>query len=343
MSIDFRSDTLTSPDERMRKAMSEAVVGDDVFMEDPTIKLVEGKVAQLTGKAGALFVPSGTMGNLIAAVVHSEGLYSEIMIGDKSHTALYEVGGTSIVARSFVRQLPNNADGTISLDVISRSVQGVNVHYTTTRALFLENTHNALGGKVLPLEYLLKVRELCDQHKIALHCDGARVWNAATALGVAPKVLLDPFDTASVCLSKALGAPVGSVVVGSIAFIDKARRARKMLGGGLRQAGILAAAGLFALDHMYERLREDHAMAATFAKQLTALGLSVVEPQSNIVLFTVGDAVKRTVFLEKCAQRGLKLIGMGVDYVRAIPHYGNTDQDVTDAVKIIGDILASGI
>ncbi len=332
--VDFRSDTLTVPNEEMRLAMASAVVGDDVFGEDPTIIELEEEVAKLAGKEKGLFVPTGTMGNLICQIIHAGGLFSEIIVGDCSHIALFEVGGGAIAGRAHLRHVANADDGTIPLDVLRRSIRSKNVHFPTTRAICLENTHNAKGGKVLSLEYIASVRSLCDEHGIALHLDGARLWNAATALQVAPSDILKHFDSASLCLSKALGAPVGSVVVGTRAFIDEARRARKMLGGGMRQAGIVAAAGLFAVRKMYTRLSDDHAMARQMAQGLSSIGITVIPPESNIVIWHI-EPSKCSKFIDLCASQGLKLVIMAEGRIRAIPHYGNTSDDVERALKVI--------
>jgi threonine aldolase len=337
--IDFRSDTLTAPDAAMRQAMANAEVGDDVFVEDPSVNELERYTAELLGKERGLFVPSGTMSNLIAMMIHGQKLFSEIMVGDVSHTSCFEVGNASIVGRALLRQLPTNDDGTIDIAVIKRSIQTTNVHNTTTRCLVLENTHNAKGGRVLPLGYLKEVADVCSEHNIKMHCDGARIWNAAIALGVEPKDLLEHFDTASVCMSKGLGAPLGSVLVGSAEFIAEARRARKMLGGGMRQAGVIAAACLYALKHLYARIADDHFMAKTLAEGVAEIGLPVLPVETNIVIWQVNPA-DRAAFIDKCAERGLKVIAMGpLGNVRAIPHYGNTMADVKAALDIIRDIV----
>jgi len=220
MVLEFRSDTFTMPNDEMRQVMASAIVGDDVFVEDPTINELEEEVAKISGKEKGLFVPSGTMGNLICQMIHAGGLFSEIIIGDCSHIALFEVGGGAIVGGASQRHVPNAEDGTIPLDALRKAIRGKNIHYPTTRAICLENTHNAKGGKILPIEYIASVRSLCDEHGIALHLDGARLWNAAIALQVPPAEILKYFDSASLCLSKALGAPVGSVIVGSKSFIE---------------------------------------------------------------------------------------------------------------------------
>lgn len=332
---DFRSDTLTSPDAAMRRVMAEAPVGDDVFVEDPTVLALEAHVAALLEKERALFVPSGTMSNLIAAIVHGAGLHSEIIMGDAAHTVLHEGGGAAAFGGVHPRQLVTQPDGTIALEDLAQAIQNSkDVHVCDTKAIFLENTHNKKGGKVLPMEYLASVRALCDQHGLQLHCDGARLWNASIALGVSPAEVARPFDTLAVCCSKGLGAPAGSLIVGPAAFIQSARRVRKSLGGGMRQVGIIAAGALYGVQHMYARLAEDHAMAKTLAEGIAGAGFEVIPPQSNIVLWDVG-AARRPAFLEHCASNGVRLVGMGAGAVRAIPHYGNTTGDIQKALAVI--------
>jgi len=331
--IDLRSDTLTTPDAGMRAAMQEAPVGDDVFGEDTSILTLEAKMAKACGKEKALFVPSGTMGNLICALIHGEGLFSEIIMGSDSHTANWEAGGASVLGRVFVRQVQNNADGTLPLDKLEGSIQYPNIHNGITRAIFLENTHNACGGAVLPMEYVNQVRAICDKNKIILHCDGARAWNAAVALGIDISDVLKPFDTASLCLSKGLGAPVGSVVVGSAAFIDKARHVRKMLGGGMRQAGIVAQGANYAFDNLYGRMKEDHANASLLGKLLSeGSSFKVVTPQSNIVVFTVAaDDATRDKFVAACAAENVKVVAWKqTGSVRAVAYYGITTADIEE-------------
>ena len=339
--INLRSDTFTSPDDGMRAAMAKAVVGDDVFGEDASINALEAKLAKATGKERALFVPSGTMGNLICALIHGEGLFSEIIMGSDAHTANWEAGGASVLGRVFVRQVTNNADGTLPIEKLEASIQYPNIHNGITRAIFLENTQNACGGAVLPMEYIEKVRALCDKNKIILHCDGARAWNAAVALGISIADVLKPFDTASLCLSKGLGAPVGSIVVGSADFIAKAKHVRKMLGGGMRQAGIIAEGANYAFDNLYSRMGEDHANARLLAKLLVEKAkFSVVTPQSNIVVFTVADSdKKRDEFVDACLKENVKVCAWKqTGSVRAVVYYGITAADIEEAVVRITTI-----
>ena len=271
--IDMRSDTVTLPSDAMRQAMATAACGDDVMGEDPTVNELERRMAELCGKEAALFVTSGTMGNLIATMVHCQGLFAEVICGDISHTCLYEVGSVASICHAHQRQVHTNPDGTLPLSGIEDVIVHGDIHATTARLLILENTHNKCGGRVLPLDYVRQCRALCDKHHMAMHCDGARLWNAAVALHLPVKTLCEAFDSVSLCLSKGLGAPVGSVLVGSKKFIADARQCRKLLGGGMRQAGILAAAGIFALDNMFARLQQDHDMAAFLGQRLSGMGV----------------------------------------------------------------------
>ncbi|HBY95842.1 MAG TPA: threonine aldolase, partial [Chloroflexi bacterium] len=236
--IDLRSDTVTFPTPAMRQAMAKAEVGDDVYGEDPTVNRLEALAAEMLGKEAALFVPSGTMGNLVCLLTHC-GRGDEVIMGDRAHTYLFEAGGSAAVGGIHPRVLPNQSEGTLDLEQVRDAIRSENVHHPRTKLLALENTHNRAGGTVLPLDYIASARAICDEHGIALHCDGARLWNAAVFLGESPAAVAAPFDSLSVCLSKGLSAPVGSLVVGSAVFVREARRARKQLGGGMRQAGVL--------------------------------------------------------------------------------------------------------
>jgi threonine aldolase len=281
---DFRSDTVTRPDAGMRSAMAEALVGDDVFGDDPTVKRLEAELAGRLGKEAALFVPSGTQSNLIALMAHCER-GDEYLVGQQAHCYRWEAGGAAVLGSIQPQPIENQADGTLRLADIEAAIKPDDPHFARSRLLALENT---IGGKVLPIAYMEEAAALARRHGLACHLDGARVFNAAVALGEPVARLARPFDTVSVCLSKGLGAPVGSVLVGSAALIAKARRLRKMLGGGLRQVGILAAAGLYALEHNVDRLAADHANAKTLALGLGKLpGVTVAEPDTNIVFVEI--------------------------------------------------------
>ena len=284
--IDFRSDTVTKPTPAMRVAMSEAVVGDDVYCEDPTVIALETRVASMFGKESALFFPSGTMSNLCATLTWCNSRGSEIIVGDKSHMFLFEQAGASQFGGISYRTLPNKNDGTMDIERIQLAIREEDIHEPQTQLICIENTHNACGGKVLPLSFLKELRILSLKTSVPVHVDGARIWNALTAMQVQPSVLGKYSDSLSVCLSKGLGAPVGSLLVGSADFIAKARRIRKALGGGMRQAGIIAAAGLVALDDFEAGiLQHDHIRTRKLADALAELPIFDVYPVETNILF----------------------------------------------------------
>lgn len=335
--IDLRSDTVTKPSPAMWQAMANAEVGDDVFGEDPTVNRLEALTAELLGKEAALYVSSGTMGNLIAQLTHC-GRGEEVIVGDQAHTYIYEAGGSAAVGGIHPRAITTNEDGSLSLNKVQDAVRdATNPHYPRTKLLVLENTHNRMGGRVLTLSYLQEARALCDENGIAFHCDGARMWNAAVAAGVSAAEMAKPFDTLSVCLSKGLAAPIGSVVVGSKPFIQEARRARKLVGGGMRQAGVIAAAGVVALTEMQERLADDHANAKLFADGIAALGYHVThEVETNIVIFE--QAANGTTPAARAAQweaQGVRLLPIGGQRFRAVTHYGIEEADIREALQVI--------
>ncbi|MCL1635711.1 low-specificity L-threonine aldolase [Luteimonas sp. SX5] len=282
--IDLRSDTVTLPSPAMREAMARAEVGDDVYGEDPTVNALQQRLAGDLGFKAGLFVPSGTQSNLLALMSHCQR-GDEYIVGMDAHTYKYEGGGAAVLGSIQPQPLPQAADGTLPLDAIERAIKPDDAHYARTRLLCLENTWH---GRALPQAYLAQARALCDRRGLALHLDGARLFNAAVSQGVEARTIAQHFDSVSVCLSKGLGAPVGSVLVGTQALIDKARRLRKMAGGGMRQAGILAAAGLYALDYNVARLADDHARAARLAEGLRDLpGLQVTAQHTNMVFIDV--------------------------------------------------------
>lgn len=285
---DFRSDTVTAPDAGMRAAMAEAPVGDDVYGEDPSVGALEARVAELTGKAEGLFLPSGTQSNLVALMTHCER-GDEFIAGQEAHSYKYEAGGAAVLGSIQPQPIENAPDGSLPLDKIAAAIKLDDMHFARTRLLALENT---IGGRVLPQAYVDDAVALARANGLATHLDGARIFNAAVASNRAAHELTAPFDTVSVCLSKGLGAPVGSVLVGSEAFIARARRLRKMVGGGMRQAGILAAAGLYALENNVARLAEDHRRARRLAEGLARHGALKVEmPQTNIVFLRADPAI----------------------------------------------------
>jgi threonine aldolase len=285
---DFRSDTVTRPGAGMRAAMATAEVGDDVFGDDRTVQRLEARVAEMLGKQAGMFVPSGTQSNLSALMSHC-GRGDEYIAGQDAHCYSHEAGGAAVLGSIQPQPIAHRPDGTLALDDIAAAIKPDDMHYARTRLLALENT---LGGRVLPLDYMRAATELAHARGLSTHLDGARLFNAKVALGVTADAVAAGFDSVSVCLSKGLGAPVGSVLVGSADLIAKARRIRKMLGGGMRQAGILAAAGLYALDNNIERLADDHANATALAEGLSGFqALTVEMPQTNITWVTVDPGV----------------------------------------------------
>ena len=278
--IDLRSDTVTRPGPDMRAAMAAAEVGDDVYGDDPTVNRLQARAAELFGHEAALFAPSGTQSNLIALLTHCQR-GDEYIVGQEAHTYKYEAGGGAVLGSIQPQPIAHQPDGSLALADIVRAIKPDDFHFARSRLLALENT---LGGRVLAPAYLDAATELAHRHGLATHLDGARICNAAVKLGISPREAVRGFDSVSVCLSKGLGAPVGSVLCGSQAFIQQARRWRKMLGGGMRQAGILAAAGLYALEHNIARLSEDHENAARLARGLADIAeIKVTMPDTNIL------------------------------------------------------------
>ena len=344
MSIDLRSDTVTPPTERMREAMAGAEVGDDVYGEDPTVKRLEQMAAERTGKPAALLVASGTMANLVCQLVHcNRG--DEMILGDQSHIFYYEQGGSAALGGIHPRTVPNRPDGTIDLEQIEAAVRTEDVHFPRSRLLVLENTHNRCSGSPLNVGYMNRVSDLTKRCGLKIHVDGARLFNAAVALGCPAADLVAAADSVSFCLSKGLAAPVGSLVCGSRAFVDAARRARKVLGGGMRQAGILAAAGIVALDEMVDRLAEDHANAQRLARGLARINGITADPsrvQTNIVFFEIADRRLTAADLATAlAEAGVKLLALDPFRLRAVTHYPLTAQDIDAALAAIERVLTA--
>jgi threonine aldolase len=342
--IDLRSDTVTKPTPEMWAAMAKAEVGDDVYGEDPNINRLEAKAADLLGKEAALFVPSGTMGNLVSILAHSQR-GEEVILGDQAHTFLLEAAGISVVGSLQPRPLPNQPDGSIRLEDIAAAVRPDDPHHPVTSMIILENTHNRCGGAVLPQAYLAAVGTFARSHGLKLHLDGARLFNASAASGIAPAEIAAPFDSVTFCLSKALCAPVGSVVVGSGDFIYRAHRARKMLGGGMRQAGIVAAAGIVALDSNISRLTEDHARATRLAQmlaQIPGLQIDSLTPPTNMVYLNLAEEVPASA--REVAQMLLpfhvKVHVVSERRIRLVTHYWITDSGVDRAVEGFRQVLA---
>lgn len=338
--IDLRSDTVTLPSEAMRDAIRRAELGDDVFGEDPTVNRLEQMAAERVGKEAGLLVPSGTMGNLASILTHC-GRGDEVILGDRCHTFLYEAGGISALGGIHPHTVPNQPDGTLRLEEIEAAIRPDNVHFPRTRLICLESTHNRCSGAVLTSEYMAEVGDLARRHGLAVHLDGARIFNAAVALNVDARELARHVDSLSFCLSKGLAAPIGSVICGSKAFVAEARRTRKILGGGMRQGGIIAAAGVVALETMIDRIHEDHANAGRLAQGIARIeGLSIdpARVQTNIVYFdVVGEGASAETLVKKLAERGLKILSVGPRRLRAVTHYGITAQDIDRAISALSD------
>ena len=335
--IDLRSDTVTEPTPEMREAMAKAAVGDDVYGEDPTVNQLQELSAKMLGKEAALFVPSGTMGNLAAILAHC-GRGDEIILGNRSHTYLYEVGGVSALGGVHTYIVENRADGTIAYDEIVAAIRPKNDHFPITRVICLENSQNRCGGSVLSVEYSQEVGRIAKDQGLILHIDGARIFNAAVALGVSPAKLVASADSVTFCLSKGLCAPVGSVICGDEVFIQKVQRARKMLGGGMRQAGVLAAAGIVALEAMVDRLGEDHRRARLLAETLAALpGLSLVyeTPATNMIFLrlTAEASISGEELVRSFADRGIKISVSEDGQMRLVLHYWIDDDALTQVIN----------
>ncbi len=336
MATDFRSDTVTRPTPGMRAAMAAAEVGDDVLGDDPTVIALEAEVAELLGFEAALFLPSGTQSNLVGVMTHcARG--EEYIVGQEAHTYRYEAGGAAVLGSVQPQPLNNAADGTIPLPDIEAAIKPDDAHFARTRLVALENT---IGGKVLPAGYASAVRELADSRGLAMHLDGARLWNAAVKQNVPPRAIAQGFDSVSVCLSKGLGAPVGSVLCGGRDFIKAARRWRKMLGGGMRQAGIIAAAGRYALANNIARLAEDHANAARLAAGLAKhADLAVAPAVTNMVFVVVPDKIAAP-FAAHLAADGVRPYGTARQ--RWCTHLDVSTADVDAAIASVDRFFSKG-
>jgi threonine aldolase len=342
--IDLRSDTVTLPTPAMYAAMSAARLGDDVYGDDPTVNRLEALAAERLGKEAAVLVASGTMGNLCSLLAHC-GRGEEAVVGDRCHIYNYEAGGASALGGIIYRVVPTAHNGELPLDALDRVVSsGYDSHNAPTRVVCLENTHNTCGGVVIAPEYMRSVKAFAASRGLAVHLDGARVFNAAVALGVDVRELTQHVDSVTFCLSKGLSAPVGSVVCGSAEFIGRVRRARKMVGGGMRQAGVIAAAGIVAIEQMVDRLAEDHANARTLAEGLARfpqLGVDLDTIQTDIVYFDLRDgAPDGATFIAALKERGV-LIGGGGRRVRAVTHYGIEPGDIEEALEAVRQVLAA--
>lgn len=337
--VDLRSDTVTLPTEAMRQAMYQAEVGDDVYREDPSIRKLEELAAEMTGKEAGLFMTSGTMGNQVAILTHTHK-GDEVICEAEAHVYYYEVGGMVTLAGVQPRTIAAPR-GILTADAIAQAVRGDDIHQPPTRLICLENTHNRAGGTCYPLPVLRAIRELATQRNIAVHMDGARLFNAAVAQSTPVQDIAHYVDSVQFCVSKGLGAPIGSLLVGKRDFIERARRYRKMLGGGMRQAGVIAAAGIVALTQMVDRLAEDHDNAAYLAKALAGqgYGIDVSTVETNIVIFDISPfSLSIEQFINTLNSRGIKANPFGATKVRMVTHYGISRDDVAYTLSVLGEL-----
>jgi threonine aldolase len=330
----------------MREAMYRAEVGDDVKGEDPTVNRLEELAAERMGKAAALFVASGTMGNLTAALAHC-GRGDEAILGDQAHTFLYEAGGISALGGVHPRPLPNQPDGTIPIERIEAAIRPDDPHFPRSRLIMLENTHNRCRGAAIPPAYFAAVREIAERRELQIHLDGARIFNAAVALQVDPREITRHVDSVSFCLSKGLSAPVGSLLCGGVDFITRARRVRKMLGGGMRQAGIIAAAGVVALETMVERLAEDHARARRLAEgiaEIPCFAIDLARVQTNLVFFDVADDAPLNAgqVAERLREHGVLIGVVSARSFRAVTHCWVDDAGIETALRALREVVKDG-
>lgn len=342
--IDLRSDTVTKPTPEMRRAMFEAEVGDDVYGEDPTVNQLEAEAAAMLGKEAALFVPTGTQGNQVAVLTHV-GRGDEVIVESESHIYFYEVAGIAALAGCQARPLPGNR-GALDPAQVEAAIRSENVHFPRTTLVCVENTHNRAGGCIVPVENIAAVAEVAHKHGIPVHMDGARVFNAAVALGRPVAEVVAPVDSVMFCLSKGLAAPVGSMLVGSREFIHAARRQRKLLGGGMRQAGILAAAGLISLRQMVARLAEDHENARALARglaQIPGLQVDMETVQTNMVMFDILDERWTAATLSGSLKKvGVLANGTAARRIRVVTHKDVSASDIPEALDRIAAVIKAG-
>lgn len=337
--IDLRSDTVTKPSAEMLKAMVNADLGDDVFGEDPTVTLLETELAKRFGMEAGLFCPSGTMTNQIAVMTHTVP-GNEVICEYNCHVNFYEQGGMARNAGVSVNPIFGDRGVFTAADVEDK-LRPVDDHFPTTKLVLVENTCNRGGGKVFPLENIKAIRKTCDANGLKLHLDGARIFNAIVASGVDPETYGQQFDSISICLSKGLGCPIGSVLVGSTAFIKKARRVRKVLGGGMRQAGIVAGAGIFALNNNIDRLSDDHARAKEIGQLLYGLRFvdSVLEPETNILVFKVKEEFDATVIATQLEKVGIGCFAVGENRIRFVFHLDISEASYSELKKLLRDFM----
>lgn len=335
--IDLRSDTVTLPTKEMREAIYNAQVGDDVYGEDPTVNRLEEMAAEIMGKEAALFVTSGTQGNQISVMTHTQP-GDEIILEEKCHIITYEVGGIGRLA-GVQAKLIRGKNGIMDPSDIEAAIRGEDIHFPKTKLICLENTHNRAGGTVIPMDILKRTYEVAKKHKIPIHMDGARIFNAATYLNQPVKEIAKYADSIMFCLSKGLCAPVGSLIVGSKDFIARARKFRKMLGGGMRQAGFIAAAGIIALEKMTSRLREDHENARLLAEGLSeipGIAIDMDTVQTNIVICDIsGLKLTASEFAAKLYEKGIRVNGGNSSVVRFVTHYWIKRDDIEAAIEAV--------
>lgn len=333
--VDLRSDTVTHPTPAMRRAMAEAEVGDDQYGEDPTVRRLEERAAELVGKEAAVYVSSGTMGNLVSLLSHC-GRGDEAILGDESHIFWYESGGAATLGGIPFNLRPTSRFGRLDLDDVRDAIRPTRAGYPRTGVVCVENTHNRCGGAVLPVDYLRELRSVCHERGTPVHMDGARIFNAATALNVPASAIAAQVDSVQFCLSKALAAPVGSVVAGSAEFVQRARQNRKLVGGAMRQAGVIAAAGLVALDEMIAGLPADHARARRLAEGLSEIPGVVIDlatVQSNIIIFRPPAGLSHEAVIAGMAEQRVKISNYGLRGLRMVTHYQIDDESVDRALR----------
>lgn len=339
--VDLRSDTVTKPTPGMLKGMQEAVVGDDVFGEDPTVNALQEKAAHLMGKEAALFVASGTMGNQLSIKAHTQP-GDEVILEGGAHAMNFEGGGGAVLSGVQFFAIPGNR-GVFEAAQVEAAIRIDDVHFPVSRLVVVENTHNRGGGTVFPLSKIEQIRDLANQRGLRMHMDGARLWNACVATGISPAEYAAPFDSVSVCLSKSLGCPAGSLVLGAKDFIKRVHRFRKMIGGGMRQAGFLAAAGIYALDHHIDRLEEDHRKAKNLAQGLANIKNVLINPEeveTNIVFFDVSRA-ERTAQEVAAALRakGILVLPTAKTRIRCVTHLDVSSPDIDHALQVITGVM----
>ncbi|MBV9389759.1 MAG: low-specificity L-threonine aldolase [Chroococcidiopsidaceae cyanobacterium CP_BM_ER_R8_30] len=340
MIIDLRSDTITQPTPAMREAIAKAEVGDDVYGDDPTVNALEAYVAELLCKEAAVYMPSGTMTNQVALRIHTEP-GDEIILESEAHIYYYEGGGPAALSGVMCKLIKGQKGVFTAFDLERVLHDSENVHFPKTKLVCLENTHNRGGGQIFPLQNIQEIAQVCQDHELKLHLDGARLWNACVATGISEAEYAEPFDTVSVCFSKGLGAPIGSALAGSKDLMRRARRFRKLFGGGMRQAGIVAAGALYALQHHRERLQEDHTNARILAEglsQIEEIEISPEDVQTNIVVFHTKKIPAQTL-AQRLKERGVAILATGPNSLRAVTNYMVTQEQVRQVPKLVAGVL----